>query len=196
MENFKTACGLDEAGRGALAGPLVLAAVVLPQNFSFDSITKVKIRDSKKLSLTQRIKALEVIKKYSLVIETEIINVDEINQQGIQWANIEGFKRLIKRVSSDSYIVDGRWKLDGLEEKQSVTSCLVDADAIFPAAIAAGIVAKCTRDEIMQDLNGTFPGYYWHKNVGYGTLMHLQGLKSLGPSVLHRTQFIKTALGI
>lgn len=196
MEQTLTICGLDESGRGALAGPLVLAGVVLPRDFTFEKVTPTKIRDSKKLSFTQRLKAMDVIKQYSLKIDVEVINVEDINQNGIQWANIEGFRRLIRRIYSNQYIVDGNLKIVGLEEKQQSISSLIDADATLPAAMAAGIVAKCTRDQIMFTLSKTYPDYKWQSNVGYGTSLHIKALHELGITPHHRVKFVNTVFGL
>ncbi len=192
---MKVICGLDEAGRGALAGPLVLASVLLPEGFSFNSLDKnVVVRDSKTLSLRQRPKAFEEINNYSLKTDIEIITSNEINEKGIQWANTEGFTRLILRNEADSYIVDGRLKLTRLGRKEKTTRSEIDADATIPSVSAAGIVAKVTHDEMMFKLHHKFLHYGWNTNVGYGTKEHINALKKFGKCIYHRNLFIKTAL--
>lgn len=188
-------CGLDEAGRGALAGPLVMACVVLPMGFSFNALGKdVVIRDSKTLSLKQRIKAFEAIKYNSFKIDIEIITSGEINEKGIQWANTEGFRRLILRNEADQFIVDGKLKLLGLGRKEKTTRSEIDADANVPSASAAGIVAKVTRDNLMFKLHQKYLQYGWNTNVGYGTREHIIALKKIGKCVYHRNLFVETAL--
>ncbi len=184
-------CGLDEAGRGALAGPLVLVGVVLRKNINLKNIV---LRDSKTMSAMQREKAFEFIKNNSVTLDVEIINVNDINQKGIGWANIQGFVNLIDRIKSESYIVDGRFNLKKFGKKKELVKCVVDADAKVLEAIAAGIVAKVTRDKIMRNLHSTLPHYNWLQNKGYGTKKHIVSIKEFGPSIHHRRMFVETAL--
>lgn len=188
-------CGLDEAGRGALAGPLFLAAVIFPCDFDFKKVaSSLIVKDSKELSTKQRLEVFKIIKKYAIKIDTEIISVEEINQNGINWANTEGFRRLIMRNKARQYIVDGRWRLPDLGEKNSSTCCIIRADRNIPPVLAAGIVAKIERDTIMKRLHRKYPFYYWNTNTGHGTLKHLIGIKKYGICPHHRLQFVKTAL--
>ena len=190
-----TICGLDEAGRGALAGPLVLAAVVLDATLDFRRLDlKLVVRDSKLLSTRQRAALHEVIVSHALTIETEVLSVKEINERGINWANIEGFRRLIARTEADLYIVDGRWSLGDLGVKQPSVSCQIKADEVVPAALAAGVVAKVRRDEIMSKLDLESPAYGWASNTGHGTAAHVEAIKLFGACRHHRSQFVATAL--
>jgi ribonuclease HII len=191
----KTICGLDEAGRGALAGPLVLAAVVMVEDFDFGLVRgDVVVRDSKKLSERQRMRVLELIEGYSLAIATEVIPVDEINRKGIGWANMEGFRRLIQRLEADRYVVDGRGRLTGLGERGSRVTFMIDADETNPMALSAGIVAKVTRDGLMRELDKRYPLYRWRTNTGHGTLHHIVAIEEHGTCRFHRQQFVQTAL--
>lgn len=195
MARMKTVCGLDEAGRGALAGPLFLAAVIFPFNFEFQKVApRLIVKDSKELSFKQRLAVYEIIKKYALTIDREIITVEEINQKGINWANTEGFRRLIKRNEATIYIIDGRWRMPDLGKKKSSTSCQIKADKNIPAVLAAGIVAKIERDELMKKLHLEYPSYGWATNSGHGTLKHLCALKKYGICPYHRLKFVETAL--
>ncbi|MGB9706683.1 MAG: ribonuclease HII [Microgenomates group bacterium] len=190
-----TICGLDEAGRGALAGPLFLAAVILPCDFDFKKIApNLIVKDSKELSCSQRLAVFKIIEKYALKIDTEIISVEEINSKGINWANTEGFRRLIIRNEASQYIVDGRWHLPDLGNKNSLVSCVIGADRTIPATLAAGIVAKIKRDALMRQLHRKYPFYGWQSNTGHGTLQHLIAIKKYEISPYHRLQFVKTAL--
>jgi len=192
---MKTICGLDEAGRGALAGPLYLAAVIFPFNFNFKKVAQnLKVKDSKELTQKQRLAVYEIIQKYALKIDREIIGVEEINKNGINWANIEGFRRLVERNKAGCYIIDGRWRIPNLGKKTACTSCVIKADRNIPAVLAAGIVAKIERDLLMKKLHLEFPLYGWETNSGHGTLKHLLALKKFGLSPYHRLQFVKTAL--
>jgi ribonuclease HII len=172
-------CGLDECGRGPLAGPIVAAGVIFTRPIK-------NLKDSKKLSKAQRQKLFNEITGNS-VFEVEIISVGQINSRGIGWANKEVFKRLIKKLSADKYIVDGNLKI-----KNAIS--LVKADDKIPEVMAASIVAKVTRDKLMQELHEKHPHYGWQSNVGYGTKFHITALREHGPCKHHRTTFVNTAL--
>lgn len=188
-------CGLDEAGRGALAGPMVVAAVILSGNFRFEnSAPDVVVRDSKQLSAPQRERAFKVIEKNSLAIDIETISVKEIENLGVGRANLEGFKRLIRRLEATQYIVDGRWHFGNLRDKTQLVSCMIDADEIVPATMSAGIVAKYKRDQIMQELHYRYPIYGWDTNTGHGTQKHIDAISKYGITEHHRKRFVKTAL--
>ena len=147
-------CGLDEAGRGALAGPLVAAAIIL--SCSGNTISKnagCKLRDGKLLNSNQRKKIYSALKKYNAKIAVEVISTRSINNHGIGWVNREIFRRLIKIIDSDSFIVDGNLKLGRIAGKTNTVTSIVDADATIPEVICAGIVAKVERDKIMDQLH-------------------------------------------
>jgi len=187
-------CGLDEAGRGALAGPIVIAGVVLASGFRFQRVFNGIVRDSKELSKQQRRDLFQVIKKYSLQIIVETIPVKKINKKGINWANTEGFRRIIKKVKADKYFIDGRWILPNLGRKKSQTKCVIKGDRKIPAVLAAGIVAKVKRDKIMQKLHQKYPRCHWNTNTGHGTKCHLKAIRKYGICKYHRKKFVKTAL--
>lgn len=191
-----TICGLDEAGRGALAGPLVVAAVIMPLTFNFSELNPgVTVKDSKKLSKRQREILFQIIKKHSLQIKVEVISVPEINKYGINWAEIEGFRRCIAMLDADEYIIDGKWRLPNLGDKTPLVSCVIDADEHIPAVLSAGIVAKVERDKIMRELHKCYPMYGWDRNTGHGTKYHIDAIKKHGLCDEHRKQFVATALG-
>jgi len=188
-------CGLDEAGRGALAGPLLVAAVVMPSDFRFEKVAPdIIVRDSKELSDKQRRVVFEIIKKHSFKIDTEAISVKDINKKGINWANTEGFRRLIMRNDAEQYIVDGRWHLPNLGNKNALTSCVIRADQKIPAVLAAGIVTKIKRDKIMKELHSDYPLYGWDTNTGHATRQHISEIKKHGICKHHRLQFVNSAL--
>lgn len=188
-------CGLDEAGRGALAGPMVVAAVVLRSDFKFEEIaSKVIVRDSKQLSIPQRERAYRLIEENSLAMEIEIMTVEEIETLGVGRANMEGFKHLIERLEANQYIVDGRWRFGNLGNKTQLVTCMVDADEIIPATMSAGIVAKYRRDQIMRRLHDKHPIYGWDTNTGHGTQKHIEAIVEYGRTEDHRQRFVETAL--
>lgn len=188
-------CGIDEAGRGALAGPIVIAAVVMLSDFNFQKVApKVLVRDSKQLSTRQRERVLQLIEIYSLHIEIEVLSVEEINRRGINWANIEGFRRHIANIEADEYIIDGRWNLPDLGAKTPLTRCIIRADQKIPSVLASGIVAKVKRDEIMKKIHLDYPIYGWNTNTGHGTKKHIEAIAKHGICHHHRTLFVSSAL--
>ncbi len=188
-------CGLDECGRGALAGPLVAAAVVLTRpRQTISRLAHVKLKDSKRLKPHQHRRIYKVLVRTGATIKVEVISHRQINSRGIGWANREIFRRLIRQVEADEYIADGNLKLGRLNGKTDHVKSVVDADATIPAAIAAGIVAKVERDKLMARLHQEFPKYGWKTNTGHGTSRHIQALLNFGPTKYHRSVFVTTAL--
>ncbi len=188
-------CGLDEAGRGPLAGPLVAAAVVLPADFDFTArFPKIPFRDSKKMSLLQREKAYNLITEHCIACKIIEISVPEINANGIGWANRTIFELLINQTAADYYIVDGNLKLNPPVQLWGRTESRVRADESVQAVSAASILAKVTRDRIMHELDANYPVYGWAHNRGYGTREHIQAIREHGRTPHHRDQFVDTAL--
>ncbi len=195
MHKVEQLCGLDEAGRGPLAGPLVAAAVVFPKGFVFsETFPDLKFGDSKKLTARQREMAVNYIREFALTIRVESISVDEINVQGIGWANRTVFERLIQSIDADQYIVDGNLKFTNLGKKARFVRSLIHADAMEQTVSAASIIAKVTRDHLMRNLHEEFPIYGWDHNMGYCTQAHLMAVHRHGPCIHHRHQFVTTAL--
>lgn len=173
-------CGLDEVGRGPLAGPIVAAAVILVKPVA-------GLADSKKLTPAQRQSLYRKIKNSGAVIAVQEITVTLINKNNIGWANRELFKRLIKSIPADKYIIDGNLKIAG-------ATSVVKADNKYQEVMAASIIAKVWRDRLMDRLHKQHPHYGWQTNKGYGTKYHIQALREHGPTKHHRKLFIKTAL--
>ncbi|MBI3887664.1 ribonuclease HII [Candidatus Microgenomates bacterium] len=174
-------CGLDEAGRGALAGPLVAAAVT---NLNFEIRN---LKDGKLLTPKKREEIYKIAVDGGVKIIIETILAEEINQIGIQKANIKIFENLIKKITASKYIVDGNLKIEGAES-------IVDADATIPEVVLAGIVAKVERDKIMKNLHEEFNLYSWDENKGYGTKKHIEAINQFGSCCYHRNIFVSTAL--
>ena len=188
-------CGLDEVGRGALAGPLVAAGVVLPDDFADRLGTLARfLRDSKTVPAARRVELAERVREHALAVEVVAIPVEVINRRGVGWANREAFRRLIAAILADDYVVDGKVRPFAPPERQARVRCLVKADALVPAVSAASLVAKVYRDALMATLHDDFPVFRWCDNAGYGTAAHLAALRAHGPTPHHRTAFITTAL--
>jgi len=188
-------CGLDEVGRGALAGPLVAAAVILPDDIA-DRLGALSrfLRDSKTVPRARREDLAIAIRAHALALEVVTIAVDDINRYGIGWANREAFHRLITALDADEYIVDGRVRPPAPPDRIARVRCLVKADALVPAVAAASLVAKVHRDTMMATLHGSYPAYSWNTNAGYGAAAHLAALRLVGACPEHRTIFVATAL--
>jgi ribonuclease HII len=186
-------CGLDEVGRGALAGPLVAAAVVLPDDIAerLGSLTRF-LRDSKTVPPARRRDLAAALHGLALDIEIVEIDVPTINARGIGWANREAFRLLIERIAADEYVVDGKVKPPIPAEVASRVRCFPRADAQVPAVSAASLVAKVYRDDLMARLHTTYPHFGWDANAGYAAPVHLAALKTRGPCAEHRLMFVET----
>lgn len=183
-------CGLDECGRGSFAGPLVAAAVIIDTDLeTFLSRLPVPLRDSKKLTETQRNKIVSLLPNLPLIYQTEEVSVSEINQFGIGWANKIIFERLIEKMKANLYIIDGNLKFTN----KKIKTLIKGDDKCYPVMLAS-VIAKVHRDKLMTNLHLDYPNYSWDKNSGYGTPAHIQALLKHGSTLHHRTQFITTAL--
>lgn len=175
--------GLDEVGRGCLAGPVVAAAVILPKNFSHPLLN-----DSKQLNEKER----KIVKK--LIIEEAIaysiseISAEEIDQINILKASIKAMHLCIDKlkVKPEHLLVDGnRFYAYPLIPH----TCIIKGDAKFQSIAAASILAKEYRDDLMKNMANKYPGYAWEKNMGYPTKKHKEGIKKIGLSPIHRLSF-------
>jgi ribonuclease HII len=182
--------GVDEVGMACLAGPVVAAALVVKPY-----CRKIPgVRDSKTLSLQQREKLYPEILKRAAAIGVGAASVTEINQINILRASHLAMWRALQRVQPlDHALVDGR---DVREIDLGPHTAIVDGDALSYAIAGASIVAKVTRDRLMNKLAQRYPGYGWDKNVGYATRRHLQGLREFGLTPFHRTAYAPVRLFI
>ncbi len=178
-------CGIDEAGRGPLAGPVVAAAVVLRSDTVADD-TFAGLTDSKKLSALQRAHLFDVISAHA-EIGVGIVGVDEIDLLNILGATMKAMGDAVRALPTapDYALVDGN-RMPALPcEGRAV----VKGDAKVLSIAAASVVAKVTRDRIMAELDAAHPGYGWAHNAGYGTAEHLDALARLGATPQHRRSF-------
>lgn len=178
--------GVDEAGRGPLAGPVVAAAVVLEQGDSVPGI-----RDSKKLSARQREKLNEIIRSSAVSWAIGIASVSEIDELNILNASMLAMRRAIEGLAEVPALlrIDGNRCPDMGPEFAGSLQALVGGDNICPAIGAASIVAKVERDAIMDDLHREFPAYGFDRHRGYPTAQHRQALQENGPAIVHRKSF-------
>lgn len=177
-----TTAGVDEAGRGPLAGPVVVAAVILPAGFPLDGID-----DSKKLDSKARATAAERIRA-GAIWHIERSEPQEIDRLNILRATMEAMRRAVEGlpVRPDEVIVDGNRLPVGVDERWRAE---VRADARFQCVAAASILAKTERDRVMSAYSQKYPGYGFDRHFGYPTPDHLEALAKLGPSPIHRLSF-------
>ncbi|MDR0987549.1 MAG: ribonuclease HII [Ruminococcus sp.] len=187
-DNVKVIVGVDEAGRGPLAGDVYAAAVVL----SDDSIEG--LNDSKKLSDKKREKLYEFIRMKSISYSVGIASVDEIEGLNILNASMLAMKRAVQALSCEYEIVyiDGNKSPDLLIPSKTI----VKGDALSASIAAASIVAKVSRDEYMTKMDGIYPEYGFAKHKGYGTKLHFEMIKKYGICPIHRPSFLKKIISL
>ena len=187
MNNFSNSnfeAGVDEAGRGSLAGPLTAAAVILPKDYENDALD-----DSKKLSEKKRFQLKSIIEKDSIDFAVFFISpfiIDKINILNSTFKAMHGALNNLKTIPS-FIVVDGNKfkKFKNINHK-----CVVKGDAKYQNIAAASILAKTYRDSYMIDQHNRFPAFGWDKNKGYGTEFHITNIKKYGISELHRKSFV------
>jgi ribonuclease HII len=185
---FKPNCveaGLDEAGRGCLAGPVVAAAVILPPDYS-NSL----LNDSKKLSHKQRAELRIVIEKEALAWEVSFVDNEEIDRVNILNASFLAMNRAVQQLKTqpEHLIVDGN-RFRPQPYNTIPFTCIVKGDGKFLSIAAASILAKTHRDEYMEKLHLEFPHYDWNGNKGYPTPKHRDGIREQGITSFHRKSF-------
>jgi ribonuclease HII len=181
-EGYQVIAGVDEAGRGPLAGPVVAAAVILPPNY-----VNSKINDSKKLSAANREKLYEVIEKDSLAIGMRVVDADIIDNVNILQASLQAMRDAVLElsVSPDFLLVDGLHCIPIITPQRP----LVKGDSLSISIAAASIMAKVSRDRIMEMYHRQYPQYNFQKNKGYGTKEHINAIKRFGVCKIHRKSF-------
>ena len=175
--------GLDEAGRGCLAGPVVAAAVILPKDFHDKLLT-----DSKQLNAKQREQLIDVIKTYAIDYAIAEVDHETIDQINIYKASVMAMHKAVDKLQTipDHLLVDGNRFISYPFVQHT---CIVKGDSKYFSIAAASILAKTYRDEWMQKAAERFPGYGWERNAGYPTLEHRKAVLSLGPTEIHRKTF-------
>jgi ribonuclease HII len=174
--------GVDEAGRGPLAGPVVAAAVILPKDFRHDDV-----RDSKLLTAAKREKMARLIEKVSLAWATAQASDREIEEINILQATFLAMRRALEKLSlPPTYVLVDHVTVPGLAVPQQP---ITGGDRLSASIAAASIIAKVRRDGIMEEWHRRFPRYNFAKNKGYGTAEHRQAIRDHGPCPIHRRTF-------
>ena len=180
--------GVDEAGRGACAGPLVIASVVLADPFAPEL---AKVRDSKDVSETEREKLFDLVTSAALSISVITVPAAEVDSRGVHAANLDGMRRAVQGLSvTPNYVLTDGYAIEGL----AIPNVAVwKGDQVVTCISAASIIAKVTRDRIMRDLDTEFPNYGFAKHKGYITKVHTEALQEHGPCIEHRRSFANIA---
>ena len=183
-QGFKAVCGVDEAGRGPLCGPVVTAAVILPCGLYIEGLN-----DSKKLTEKKREKLFDIICESAIAFSIEQGSVEEINDTNILAATMNAMRRAVNNlpIKADFVLVDGNIARDFSINARPV----VHGDAISPSIAAASIIAKVTRDRICEELDRQYPEYKIAKHKGYATKEHMNALREFGVAPIYRTKFIR-----
>ena len=183
-QGFTAVCGVDEAGRGPLCGPVVAAACILPVGLVIEGLN-----DSKKLSEKKRDKLFDEICENAIAYSIAEASVEEINALNILEATLLAMRRAIGGLSvpADFALIDGNVDRDFPLPARAV----IGGDAKSPSIAAASILAKVTRDRACIELDRQYPQYGIAKHKGYGTKLHMEALRTYGPSPIHRKQFIR-----
>ena len=177
-------CGVDEAGRGPLAGPVCAAAVILPRGLEIS-----ELNDSKKLSEKKRDELFKVITESAVSYGIAFATVEEIEEMNILSATMLAMNRAISQLDPQPQLA----LIDGNRNKEiEINSrCVIKGDAKCADIAAASILAKVTRDRYMLEMASVYPEYHFEKHKGYGTKLHYEALREHGPSEIHRMSFLR-----
>lgn len=183
-KGYKSVCGVDEAGRGPLAGPVCAAAVILPEGVIIDGVN-----DSKKLSEKKRESLFDVIREQALSYSIAYATVDEIEEINILNATMLAMRRAIDGldIKADYAMIDGN-KIPPIDID---AECIVKGDAKSMSIACASILAKVSRDRLLYKYAEEYPMYGFDKHKGYGTKVHREAILKYGPCQYHRKSFLK-----
>ena len=181
-EGAKLIAGVDEAGRGPLAGPLVIAAVIMPQEFFISGLN-----DSKQISASKRDKLYDEILQKALSVSVNIVSISNIDELNIYRATQQGMAEVLLHLDKqpDVALIDAM----PVEASDIKTVSLVHGDALSASIAAASIIAKVTRDRIMEKLDALYPAYKFANNKGYGSKDHMQAIDQDGVTEWHRRSY-------
>ena len=186
---FKLICGVDEAGRGPLAGPVCAAAVILPEDLEIPGLN-----DSKKLSEKKREQLYDIITEKAIAYCVAFGTLEEIEEKNILQATFLAMNRAIEglEAKADFALIDGNKIPDGIKIP---AAAIVKGDAKSMSIAAASILAKVSRDRLLMEYDKKYPEYQFAKHKGYGTKLHTDLIKEYGPCEIHRLSFLKNILG-
>ena len=180
--------GVDEAGRGACAGPLVIASVILKD---LNSPQLSALRDSKELTEKERERLFPIIYEEALSVSVIKVSPEDIDKRGVHAANLDGMRRAVQGLEiAPNYVLTDGYAIEGMI---TPTLAIWKGDQVAPSISAASIIAKVTRDRIMVELDGQYPGYGLAKHKGYITAAHTKALESLGVTDIHRKSYSNVA---
>ncbi|MBR1566180.1 MAG: ribonuclease HII [Oscillospiraceae bacterium] len=187
-EGFSLICGVDEAGRGPLAGPVCAAAVILPEGLEIDGLN-----DSKKLTEKKREALYDPIREQAIAYGIAFATVEEIEELNILNATFLAMNRAIEQLdpAPELALIDGN-RNTGI---RFASRCVVKGDARCADIAAASVLAKVTRDRYMLEMASMYPAYHFEQHKGYGTKLHYDALLEHGPSPIHRMSFLKKLYG-
>ena len=188
-DTFSYICGIDEAGRGPLAGPVVAGAVILPKGKRI-----LYVNDSKKLSEKKRDELFDVIKEEALSYGIGIVSPERIDEINILQATYEAMRQAVAQLPQEPEIfLNDAVIIPGISEEKQIK--IIKGDAKSVSIAAASILAKVTRDHMMMEYDKIYPEYGFAKHKGYGTKMHNEAILTYGPCPIHRRTFLKKLLG-
>ena len=187
-EGYTVICGVDEAGRGPLAGPVCAAAVILPRGHQIPGLN-----DSKKLTDKKRRELFPLIKEQAIAYGIGMASHEEIDEINILQATYLAMERAIAQLEgkADLALIDGNRARDFGMAVRTV----VKGDSLSANIAAASVLAKVTRDDLMVEMAQEFPGYGFEVHKGYGTKAHYEALREMGPCAIHRMTFLKKFYG-
>lgn len=186
-QGYKCVAGVDEAGRGPLAGPVVAAAVYFTENFEIKNLKNFNINDSKKLSENRREEIYKfLVKNKDIKWGIGIVSEKVIDKINILQATKLAMTKSLKKLNADFILLDGNFEL---EKNNILQKSIIKGDAKVLSIAAASIIAKVTRDRLMQKYHKKYPEYNFSKNKGYGTRVHFACIEKLGPCKIHRKSF-------
>lgn len=190
--NYIYLAGVDEVGRGPLAGPIAAASVVLNLKYKEDTDLILGIKDSKKLSPKHREELAEIIKERTIAYNIALINNNEIDERGIAWCNNEVLRRAVKglKVPPDIALSDGY----AVKNLNIHNEFIIKGDAKSASIACASIIAKVYRDNLMKEYSKLYPLYGFDNNAGYGTNEHVKAIKEYGVCKIHRMSFLKNII--
>ena len=176
-------CGIDEVGRGPLAGPVVAGAVILPKNCEI-----LYLNDSKQLSAEKREQLYDVILEHAVAVGIGIVSPQRIDEINILQATYEAMRQAIEKLNPQpAVLLNDAVRIPQVAIQQVP---IIKGDAKSVSIAAASIVAKVTRDRMMEQYEEVFPGYGFARNKGYGSKEHIEALQTMGPTAIHRRSFI------